>query len=78
MPYLTHPLAYKSKQRTYRYFVELASRKLDYWGIPHHCPIVDVVMEDNSDAIKTLKAGCGWLAGYEIVSFWQPEEETPF
>lgn len=32
MPYLTAPEALTTKQRTYRYLVELASNKLDHEG----------------------------------------------
>lgn len=79
MPYLTAPEARTTKQRTYRYFVELASKKLDYWGIPESTMLVDVVvLELTEQAIAILIAAAGWLSGYTIVSHWVPEDCTEF
>jgi hypothetical protein len=43
MPYLTAPKSTKT-DRTYRYFVELASNNLDHEGVPERFQIVDVVV----------------------------------
>lgn len=78
MPYLTAPSAQKT-ERTYRFFVELASDKLDYEGVPESFQIVDVVVLENSEqAIKTLIASAGWLKGYTMISHWIPEDNCPF
>lgn len=78
MPYLTDPDVSKNKQ-TYRFFVELATQRLDYWGVPEHCQVIDVVVtEPTAGAIKTLVAAGGWLTEYRIVSTWQPCCDAPF
>ena len=78
MPYLTAPSAQKT-ERTYRFFVELASDKLDYEGVPESFQMIDVVVLENTEqAIKTLIASAGWLAGYSIVAHWVPEDNCPF
>jgi hypothetical protein len=75
MPYLTAPSAQKT-ERTYRYFVELASDKLDHERVPEKFQIVDVVvLEPTEQAIKTLIAAAGWLQGYTMVSHWVPEAD---
>lgn len=80
MPLLTDPLAYKSKRHTYRYFVELASHKLDWDGSVHHSQVIDVVIvEPSYEAIKTLVAAAGWLRDYSVVAWWTPlTDEAPF
>lgn len=78
MPYLTAPVVQKT-ERTYRYFVELASDKLDFEGVPESFQIIDVVvLEPTEAAISTLIAATGWLQGYTMVSHWTPEDCTEF
>jgi hypothetical protein len=78
MPYVTASTTQKT-ERTYRYFVELASNKLDHEGVPESFQIVDVVvLEPTEEAIKTLIAAAGWLAGYTMVSHWTPEPDNCF
>lgn len=79
MTYLTAPQTQTTKQRTYRYFVEIASDKLDYEGVPESFQIVDVVvLTPTRDAIKTLIAAAGWLNAFTIVSHWIPTDSTEF
>lgn len=79
MPYLTAPEVRTTKQRTYRYFVELASIKLDYWGIPESTTMVDVVvLEPTKEAIELLIAASGWLSGYRVISHWVPSDCAEF
>ena len=62
MPYLTAKEALTTKQRTYRYLVELASNQLDREGVPERFVSVDVVvLEPTKAAIETLIAAAGWL-----------------
>lgn len=79
MPYLTAPQALELKQRTYRYFVELASNSLDYEGVPERFRVIDVVITENTDAaIRNLIASAGWLDDYTIVSAWVPSDCEEF
>lgn len=79
MTYLLTASTKDRSQRTYRYFVELASNKLDYEGVPDHYQIIDVVVtEPTTEAIATLIAATGWLEGYTVVSHWTPADECPF
>lgn len=79
MPYLTAPEAKTTKQRTYRYYVELASIQLDYWGIPESTTMLDVVvLEPTEQAITTLVAAAGWLSNYKMVAHWVPSDCTEF
>lgn len=78
MPYLTAPAVQKT-ERTYRYFVELASDELDYEGVPESYQIVDVVVgQPTEEEIQALIAATGWLKGYTMVSHWTPEDCTEF
>jgi len=75
MTYLTAPEAHSTNQRTYRYFVELASDELDFEGVPERFKIVDVVVTEPTEAaIKTLVAATHWLKGYTMVSHWIPDD----
>lgn len=79
MTYLLTAQIKDHRARTYRYFVELASNKLDYEGVPEHYQIVDVVVtEPTVEAIQTLIAATGWLEGHTMVSHWVPADECPF
>lgn len=67
MPYLTDSKA-QNTERSYRFFVELASNKLDHDGVPESYQIVDVVvLESTSEAIKSLIAAAGWLQGHRDI-----------
>lgn len=73
MPYLSATSAQKT-ERTYRYFVELTSNKLDHEGVPERVQIVDVVvLEPSEEAIYILIAAAGWLDGWSMVSCWVPD-----
>lgn len=79
MPYLTVCKARATKQRTYRYFVELASSKLDCQGVPETSRIVDVVvLEPTKEAIQQLITAAGWLQDYKIISHWIPDDCSEF
>lgn len=80
MPYLTAPDAQKTEQRTFRYFVELASDTLDHEGVPERFQIVDVVvLENTKEAIKAAITAANWLEGYSMmVAHWIPEDNCPF
>jgi len=79
MTLLTSPEARTAKTRTYRFYVELASTNCDYEGVPEWTRTIDVVVsEPTLEAITQLIAACEWLQGYELVSFWQPEDSAPF
>lgn len=82
MPYLTASAAQETKL-TYRYFAELASLELDYEGLSTHYQVIDlVVLEPTEEAVTTLIAAAGWLKGYTLVYFWEPQpdsdEDVPF
>lgn len=79
MPYLTAPEAQTAKLVTYRYFVELASTKLDHEGVTEGCRIVDVVVaEPTKEALAALIAAAGWLEGYKMVAYWTPGDCAEF
>lgn len=77
---LTAPEAVILKENTYRYYVELVSFKLDYWGIPLNTLVLDVVvLEPTETAIRTLLEAAGYLMkDWYLVNFWVPEDEAPF
>jgi len=78
MTYLSSSDAYKSPQQ-YRYFVDLASTKVDYEGIPEFWKVIDlVVAEPTEEAVVCAIAECEWLKGYELVSYWEPDYVAPF
>lgn len=75
---LTAPEA-KTAARTYRYYVELASTQLDFDGVPEFFRLVDVVVAvPTQEAIVKAIADCQFLKGYELISYWTPEDEAPF
>lgn len=75
MPYLTAPAAQKT-EKTYRYFVELASDTLDYEEVPESYQMIDVVvLEPTKEAIASLIAAAGWLQGYTMVAHWTPQDD---
>ncbi len=79
MTYITASKAQTAKQRTYRYFVQLVSTKLDEQGVPESCCVIDVVVLENTlEAIKTVIAASGWLCGYTIVAHWIPSDCAEF
>jgi hypothetical protein len=80
---LTAPEVYSQDKAGHRFMVELASNELelDAWGVPvpKHIKVVDVVVsEPTLEALAQLIAASEWLQGYELVSFWQPEDSAPF
>lgn len=79
MTYLTAPEAIGAKQ-SYRYYVELASEQRDWEGVPELTRTIDVVVQEpTGNAIAQLIKACGWLKGYELVSYWEPDfDRTPF
>lgn len=79
MTYLTASEAKKTKQQTYCYLVELASKQLDRDGVTESRRIVHVVVLENAlEAIKTVIAAANWLSGYTIVSHWIPSDYSEF
>ena len=79
MTYITAPEARTTKQRTYRYFVQLVSTKIDEQGVPESHHIVDVVVLKNTmEAIKAVIAAAGWLSDYTIVAHWTPSDCSEF
>lgn len=75
MTYLTAAETQTAKLVTFRYFVELASTEVDFEGAPQRCRIVDVVViQPTREAIASLIAASGWLQGYKMVAYWQPED----
>jgi hypothetical protein len=79
MTYLSSADAHTSRNQ-YRYFVELASTKVDYEGIPEFWRVIDlIVAEPTKEAVKSAIAECEWLKGFELVSYWEPEfDAAPF
>ncbi len=78
MTYLTSDTAYSSPNQ-YRYFVELASTKTDYEGIPEFWRVIDLVeAQPTEEAIKSAIAECEFLEGFELVSYWEPDYMAPF
>jgi hypothetical protein len=79
MTYLTSDTAHTSPNQ-YRYFVELASTKLDPDGVPEFWRVIDlVVAQPTKEAVKSAIAQCEWLKGYELVSYWEPDfDAAPF
>lgn len=79
MPYITALEARTTKQRTYRFFVELASKQLDHEGVPESQHIVDVVVLENKlKAIKAVIAAAGYLSDYTIVAHGTPSDCSEF
>jgi hypothetical protein len=79
MTSITATEASTRKQRTYRYFVQLVSTKLDEQAVPESYCIVDVVVLENSlEAIKTVIARADWLTSYRLVAHWIPCDCTEF
>jgi hypothetical protein len=55
--------------------------ELDGWEnpVPKDTKIIDIVVtEPTRSAIEQLIVMTGWLAGYEIVSFWTPVDCPEF
>ncbi len=79
MTYLTSDTAYSSPNQ-YRYFVELASTKTDYEGIPEFWRVIDlVVAEPTKEAVENAITECEWLKGFELVSYFEPDfDAAPF
>jgi hypothetical protein len=80
---LTAPEVYEQNLVGYRFKVSLNTKglELDWWGnlVPKDTKVIDIVVtEPTRSAIKQLIATCEWLQGYELVSFWQPEDSAPF
>lgn len=72
MAYLAALDALQAKQ-SYRYIVELTSKRLDYQGVPEFTRTIDLlVTQPTLEAIKQLVATCSWLKGYEVVSYNEP------
>jgi hypothetical protein len=74
---LTAAEVYEQKLVGYRFKVSLASKELELDGwenpVPKNTKIIDIVVtKPTRSAIEQLIVVTGWLAGYEIVSFWTP------
>ncbi len=79
MTYITAPEAKTTKQRTYRYFVQLVSTKTDEQGVPASYRIVDVVVLENTlEAIKTIIVAAGYLSDYTVFAHWTPSDCSEF
>jgi hypothetical protein len=80
---LSDPKIYEQKLVGYRFKATLVSKalELDGWEnpVPKDTKIIDIVVtKPTRSAIEQLIAACEWLQGYELVSFWQPEDPAPF
>ncbi len=80
---LTDSKIYEQKLVGYRFKVSLASKELELDGwenpVPKDTKIIDIVVtEPTRSAIEQLIVMTGWLAGYEIVSFWTPVDCPEF
>ncbi|MGL5922156.1 hypothetical protein [Chroococcidiopsis sp.] len=65
--------------QTYRYFVQLITVAQtiddDFYQVPVDHKVLDVVVvEQGAKAIEELLEEKGYLKGWKIVCFWQPEE----
>lgn len=79
MTYITASEAQTAKQRTYRYFVQLVSTKLDEQGVPESYRVIDLmVLENTWEGIKAVIAAAGWLSAYTIMSHWIPSDGAEF
>ncbi|MBV8883831.1 MAG: hypothetical protein JO235_07500 [Chroococcidiopsidaceae cyanobacterium CP_BM_RX_35] len=77
MPYLTVSGAVQARQ-TYRFYCQLIA-DTDFDGVVDDTLLLDVVvLEPTRTAIETLIAGCGYLEDYTLISYWPPENYTPF
>lgn len=66
-----------------RYLVQLDSIEQELNSqevpVPKDSKIVDVVVvEPTKEAIAILLAAAGYLKGYQITSYWTPEDGCPF
>ncbi|MDV2997544.1 MAG: hypothetical protein N4J56_007249 [Chroococcidiopsis sp. SAG 2025] len=80
---LTDPKIYEHKLVGYRYKVCLVSKELELDGwenpVPKDTKIIDIVVsEPTRSAIEQLVAATGRPDYWQLVSFWQPEDEAPF
>ncbi len=80
---LTDPKIYEQNLVGYRFKVSLDTKALELdWRenpVPKNSKVIDIVVtQPTRSAIKQLIAACEWLQGYELVSFWQPEDSAPF
>lgn len=67
----------------HRFYVELSSKELELDSqeipVPKDFKLIDlVVAEPTEQAIRAAIAATNWLKGYSIVSWWKPEDESPF
>lgn len=80
MIYLTDPQVLTAEQCisthcTYRYMVQLASKEVDYEGVPERTQLIDlVVKEPTPEAIALLLEASGYLKDWQIASYWQPTD----
>jgi hypothetical protein len=55
--------------------MQLASKEVDYEGVPERTQLIDVVvMEPTPEAIALLLEAAGYLKEWEIASYWQPTD----
>lgn len=83
LPLVTCRQVYEQKLVGHRYFVELVSKQVELQedrAVPIRTQVLDVVVvEPTRTAIEQLLAACGWLEGYEVVSYNEPDfDEAPF
>ena len=72
---LTAPEAIAQPTQSKRFIVELASKELDWEGVPESVKKLDVcVVEPTLEAITTLLQATGHLDGWVIVSKWVPSD----
>jgi len=77
--YITVLEARTTKQRTYRFFMELAFKQLDHEGVAETYRIVDVVvLEKKLETIKAVIAADDWLSGYTTMGYWLPSDGAEF
>lgn len=76
---LTAPEAIAQPTQSKRFMVELASKELDWEGVPESVKKLDVcVVEPTLSAITVFLKAAGYLDGWRILSHWVPEDGCPF
>jgi len=80
---LSAPETLTNPAKVHRYMVQVNSTEFELDAqevpVPQDTKIVDVcVTEPTREAITILLAAAGYLEGYQIVSYWTPEDGCPF
>lgn len=65
-------------RQSYRFYVEMASIKSDWEGCRDSQTLDCVVSSDSREAIESLVAEKGYTRNWEVMSYWQPDEDMPF